>query len=391
MIATTRSSPFGVADLLNRAVEAAQPTREQHERAFSSYHHVGEWVCDPDGRLGPFRPRYSPQGSFVYGTVVRPLWQHEFDVDALTRMEIDPYNMSADEAYTRLAARISEHGDLAKRMELMPRCVRLNYAGDFHHDATPACQDPRPGRALLIPAKKEERLNSSAWASWKSSDPFGYATWFSSKNLPVLESRMLAGVDPAPRYEPASEKTPLRKIVQLTKMRRNRFYRPEGAPSSILITTMAAECYCGQPFTLEANIEVVAQMSSWAEREGENLSVPHPTLPEDDFAAGMGSDAKAHFREFLRTYLKELVAMSGSRGIHRITDSMRDMYEGPVAESAVRSMAETVQTARANKTLHVGRRAAPLVVVASKAAGAATNVMPRANRDHSFHGGPIEE
>lgn len=380
---------FTVEDLLDAAVEACQPTREQHERAVTSYRHVGGWVCDTDGSLARYSPRYSPQGSFVYGTVVRPVWQHEFDLDALARLCVDPYRVSSDEAYALVSTRIAEHGDLRKRMEPHPRCIRLKYKDDFHHDVTPACDDPRPGRAMLIRAKPEERVDDSPWASWKVNDAFGFARWFIGKNATLLESRMLASVDPEPPYVPAGDKTPLRKIVQLVKMRRNRFYKPADVPSSIMLTTMAGECYSGQAFSLEANIAVVGSMSAWANREGDLLSVPHPTIPEEDLAKGLDTEAKSRLREFLRTYLAELIDLGSQRGIHRVCEGLGKMYEPPAVESAVRSLADSVQDARARDALHVGRAAVPLIIVTNKVT--AGDIMPRPNPTHSFHGGAIDQ
>jgi hypothetical protein len=380
---------IAVEDLLDAAVEACQPTPEQHERAVTSYRHVGGWVCDPEGSLARYSPRYSPQGSFVYGTVVRPLWQHEFDLDALARLCLDPYRVSSDEAYALVSARISQHGDLRKRMEPHPRCVRLKYKDDFHHDVTPACDDPRPGRAMLIRAKPEERVDGSPWASWKVNDAFGFARWFIGRNATLIESRMLASVDPEPPFVAASQKTPLRKIVQLVKMRRNRFYEPVDIPSSIMLTTMAGECYSGQAFSLEANIAVVGSMSAWADRQGDSLKVPHPTIPEEDLAKGLDSEGRARLREFLQTYHAELIALGSHRGIHRISEGLGKMYDGQAVESAVRSLADSVQDARARDALHVGRTAVPLIIVTNKVT--ASDIMPRPNPTHSFHGGAIDQ
>jgi hypothetical protein len=389
MIATPGQTSLSVADLLNAAVEASQPTREQHERATRSYGHVGGWICDPNGSLAWSSPQYSPQGSFVYGTVVRPLWQHEFDLDALARLNINPYRVSSDEAYRLVSERIAEHGDLRKRMELHARCVRLKYKDDFHHDVTPACDDPRPGGAMLIRAKPEERADGSPWSSWKANDAFGFARWFATRNTTLLESRVLASVDPEPPYIPASQKTPLRKIVQLVKMRRNRFYKPDNVPSSILLTTMAAQCYSGQAFSLEANIEIVGSMSAWAQREGDLLRVPHPTLADEDLAKGLNAEGKSRLREFLRQYQSELIDLGNQRGIHRICEGMGTMYESSAVDSAVRGIAASVQDARARDALHVGRVGVPLVVVTGRAM--AGDIMPRPNPPHSFYGGPLDQ
>lgn len=381
------SKMITLEDSLDQAVEAAQPTKEQHARAVTSYEHVGDWVCDPDGSLGHLEPRYSPQGSFVYGTVVRPLWQHEFDLDALARLDIDPFEVSSDEAYALVKKRIAEHGDLRKRMEPHPHCIRLRYKDDFHHDVTPACDDPRPGGAILIRAKPEERVDRSPWSSWKPNDAFGYARWFNARNMAALEARLLALVDPSPVYVPASGKTPLRKIVQLIKMRRNRHYKPDECPSSIMLTTMAAECYAGQRFTIGSNIEVVGHMAEWAEREGDRLAVWHPTLDDVNLAEGLGGKGMARLREFLRKYHGELVALAEGRGVHRVAGSLAKMYDASISDAAMRSLAQTVNDARDREALHVGRAGAPLVVVTGNAAA---DIMRQPNRPHNFHGGSLE-
>ena len=47
--------------------------RSYYEKAVARHRSLGEWLCRPESMVAAFAPVVVPQGSFRYGTVVRPL------------------------------------------------------------------------------------------------------------------------------------------------------------------------------------------------------------------------------------------------------------------------------------------------------------------------------
>lgn len=376
-------------DLLDAALEAAQPSRSQHEQAISAYGAVGSWLAAPQSGLAKYSPSIFPQGSFLLRTVVRPHSRHEFDLDLVTQLAVDPDRTVADAVAELIRDRLAEHDGMKKRLDTdrFPRCLRLVYANDFHLDVVPAC----PGigaNGIRVPEKPPKRPDSSPGSSWKPNDPIGYANWFEDRTrLGIDESVIMAkGVAPEPPYEAAKSKAPLRKFVQLIKMRRNQYYRPDNAPSSILLTTMAGRVYGGQDFTVEGLFAVVDAMSRWADAQGDTLKVSNPTIDHEDFAEALSATDKQALRHFLRVYRSELDKLALTNGIDLQASSLREMFGAKSIESALRAIAEDVNAARdpsSVRRLYTGRDAATLGIAVSPVVG----TLQKPNPGHTFYGG----
>ncbi len=65
-------------------------------------------------------------------------------------------------------------------MERLPRCIRLNYAGDFHLDIVPAVPDFEVGGTYIFVPDLDANLAIDAPQNdrWKPSNPKGYQIWF---------------------------------------------------------------------------------------------------------------------------------------------------------------------------------------------------------------------
>ena len=94
-------------------------------------------------------------------------------------------------------------------MERLPRCIRLNYAGDFHLDIVPAIPDLLAGgTCILVPDLDANlSLHSPQNDRWKPSNPKGYKTWFEGRcvSLTTLKCSR-ASVEPLPAQEDVHDK-----------------------------------------------------------------------------------------------------------------------------------------------------------------------------------------
>jgi hypothetical protein len=235
----TASANAQLDELLDLVVVALQLTRTQHQSAEEKYKAVGTWLSEEGSAIRHLSPRIYSQGSLRAGTTVKPLRHQEFDLDLVCELEASS-SVLPSEAYELLWSRM--HSNLRYRpiLERMPRCIRLNYANDFHLDIVPAVPDPDGASAtsILIPDRAKQ--------AWLPSDPKGYAQWFEDQTVPVRRKHALdSSVEPLQLPQAAHEKASLKLAVQLLKRWRDIAFakRAEVPPSSIVLTTLAGLAY----------------------------------------------------------------------------------------------------------------------------------------------------
>ena len=168
--------------------------------------------------------------------------------------------------------------------------------------------------------------------SWSASDPRGYGTWFDGKNAAafarvVVEQKrfiqrqaslIYASVDDVPDQ---LVRTPLQRSVQLMKRNRDlHFNGPETidrAPISVIITTLAAHLYQGEPDTYSALAGIVGRLQGHAGLvEGRAIDrslatmglirrlpdgrwyIGNPVNPDENFADRWHEDGHARARAF---------------------------------------------------------------------------------------------
>jgi hypothetical protein len=82
---------------------AAHPNRNRYSsfvlrKAVARHRSLNEWFCRPESSVAAFAPVVVPQGSFRYGTVVRPIVQtQKYDLDNVTTLQIAKTRMSQKE------------------------------------------------------------------------------------------------------------------------------------------------------------------------------------------------------------------------------------------------------------------------------------------------------
>ena len=156
--------------LLEQVCLAVQLTAKQYRDAKEKYEAVGGWLSADGSLLKAFRPVIYPQGSMRLGTTNRPWVGEEFDLDLICQLHgCGSANPLA--VYELAYGRLNEHGTYKGILEKKKRCVRLNYAGNFHLDIVPACPDPvRGGTCVKVPDRK--------LTCWFPTNPIGFGDWF---------------------------------------------------------------------------------------------------------------------------------------------------------------------------------------------------------------------
>lgn len=342
-------------DMLDRIVGRIQLTDTQHNRATKVYEKVGRWLDEPGSELKPYEPRIYPQGSMLLQTTVRPMGEDgeaaEYDIDLVCQLNVDADTTHANTLYNSIRDRLVKHDEYGELVEEKGRCLRLGFEDDrMHLDVIPAAPDDQAASAtgILIPDKGTWTQLRPPRDTYKATDPIGYAQWFEAQCV-VREasgrSMAQASMDPAPHREPVYAKAPLRKVVQLIKHRRNlEFLGENEMPSSILITTMAANAYTGQADLSRGLFEVLRGMEAAIATAGTGrVAVPNPTNGEEDFASTM---SQACYGKFVRM----ISTMSGEVAGARLAGTERRVLQPLLAKFAGQGVVEKAYNELTNET-----------------------------------------
>ena len=75
--------------LLAIIVEHLDIPQSYYDKAAARHHSLGEWLHRSESKLGHLGPDVRPQGSFRFGTVIRPLDENdEYDLDNVTVLKL---------------------------------------------------------------------------------------------------------------------------------------------------------------------------------------------------------------------------------------------------------------------------------------------------------------
>ncbi len=155
----------GILDFL---VQAVQLTPTQCQDAEQKYGAVARWLSAEGSTVRILSPQIYSQGSLRIDTTVRPLGADEFDLDLVCQLSASAVH-TPSEVYGWLWSRMESNERYKLLLKAEPRCIRINYAGDFHLDIVPAIPEPGGSSAtsLLIPDREMR--------TWHPSNPKGPA------------------------------------------------------------------------------------------------------------------------------------------------------------------------------------------------------------------------
>ena len=304
-------------DVLEEIADALDIPPSKFEEAKDRYESIGDWLDREESTLSRYDPAISPQGSFLLGTVTRPLTDaEEYDVDLVCLLKASKTEFtqkSLKEALGHEIALYAKAHNMAKRPEEGRRCWTLHYAdgAQFHMDVLPALPDAQryqimlkqygygglagdpalTGQAIAITDMTLPQYDQHT-EDWPQSNPMGYAAWFRSRMRVQLNERkkafanaqmVTASVDDIPDYK---VKTPLQRAIQLLKRHRDCMFEgePNHKPISIIITTLSAHSYNEEPTISAALQSILTGMDQHIEYRGDEAWIVNPVNPEENFA-----------------------------------------------------------------------------------------------------------
>ena len=301
-----------------------------YEKAEARYNDLGEYFSGPDAHCSQFSPHIYPQGSFRLGTVVRPLnGQCEYDLDLGCRLRRGITKSShTQRQLKRLVGTDLESYRRARQIEQeleeKNRCWRLSYKDDlkFHLDSVPSIPEEETTKSVIELAMRNagsaESLarditkfagsitdrRSPFYAvisnKWRTSNSEGYALWFEYRMKlarELMEMRALSAKAAQIDELPARKwKSPLQQAVQILKRHRDVMFQddPEGAPISIIMTTLSAAAYQGEQDVASALQRILADMCGCVRTTVPR--VPNPVNPAEDFADKWSDPALRHLQ-----------------------------------------------------------------------------------------------
>jgi hypothetical protein len=273
-----------INDLLENIGQVLDITQAQHEIVVQRYTAVANQLSKEGSGLSLYKPEILPQGSFLLGTMIRPIMEDdELDVDLVCRLNGKEINWAQVHLKHAVKNQLISENSNYKRMldEEGNRCWTLIYADEkFHLDILPALignnnhinlsernfsnldKTDLENISLRITDRRENNYPKETNPNlWLKSNPFGYAAWFKEKcNINTQRTVLLReSITSLPEY--TKTKDPLIRVIQILKRHRDiMFGGDEDKPISIIITTLAAEAYNKESNVIDALINILNTM-----------------------------------------------------------------------------------------------------------------------------------
>lgn len=320
-----KSNEAKLDDLLNRMAENLQLDETRFKKMESAYKSVSDWIEEDEGFFKNVDFEIYPHGSALIGATVKPTEKEEFDLDFVIHIRMDWEKYDPEEVYNELKRRLEEHDTYKKMLQPKNRVIRLNYAGDFHMDIMPGCQEfvNDPDRILI----RDKKLQGN-----KSSNPRGYGAWFNGKADTVKEFLLekAYAMQELPEQEPYHLKKPLKRAVQLIKRYRNIYFEddPEYATSSIILTTLAGQFYDGEGTIYETVNNIVSRMHRAAQSGINDFRVLNPVNPDEEFTDKWQHEPKLfdRFIDFVKDFKQTWEAIKRESEITESENELKTMF-----------------------------------------------------------------
>jgi hypothetical protein len=349
-------------EIIETLGETLDITETQYNTAVSSYMAVGEWLAKQESSLALYKPIIRPQGSFMLGTMIKPICENDdLDIDLVCELTGKNPRWTQYDIKQMVGNRLKDN-EIYKKMldEEGRRCWTLLYAdsANYHMDILPslvcsgysimlertfsALADRNyDSLAIRITDKEHSGYYTDTIAeNWMKSNPFGYAKWFFNEATVLQEKRMMfsASVNPVPKYQ--KEKLPLQRVIQISKRHRDMMFNgDEDKPISIIITTLAGLAYKKETLTIDALINIVDNMDKYIEERYDHSSgrlvkwIANPVNPEENFADKWIEypQREENFYKWLKQIKQDVQNIVQQRGIDNIFAAMKK----PFGESLV--------------------------------------------------------
>ncbi len=363
-----RQRNLQLAEILNHVAKVLNIPNKIFQQARRRYTDLNVWLkADHIERFQSDAGIY-PQGSILLGTFVHPINpEDDFDVDLVYRRDIRKQSTSKKTLKKELGNQLHcyvEHlrhaGEEAPKLHEGQRCWTLDFKGQFHMDILPALPDEEAAQYNLRDLDDAIVITDAELHEWLHSNPKGYANWFDDQQKMLLlerreEMAKAAHID-VEEIPTELVPTPLRRVVQILKRHRDiRFQgNTKDKPTSIIITTLAAQEYSGQANVLDALMEIVPAMQDGIKVIGGELWVPNPINPGENYADKWKDEPQraVQFKEWLVQVKRDIGnTLSQTGGIHKIVESLSPVFGASVVSKAASLYGDKIYEQRKSNNL----------------------------------------
>lgn len=347
------------SEILETLGETLDITEYQYKAAVNSYSAVGEWLAKDESSLAPYKPVIRPQGSFMLGTMIKPICEtDDLDIDLVCELTGKNQTWTQYNLKQAVGNRLKDNETYKNMLDKEGRrCWTLIYSEDanYHMDILPslvsngyktvlekafsdtALNKNYESLAIRITDNKQSNYYTDINAgNWMKSNPFGYGRWFfNAADVTTLRKTMMfsESVNPVPKY--SKEKLPLQRVIQILKRHRDiMFNGDENKPISIIITTLASNAYNKETSIIDALVNVVNNMNSYIEqRYDQNLGksirwISNPVNPEENFADKWIEypQRETNFFKWVDQVKSDIQNITQKRGLQYIAEEMKKSF-----------------------------------------------------------------
>lgn len=393
-------------DIILELVCKLDITDTEFETLTQSYKAVGSFLSEESSPLHAYSPEIRPQGSFLLGTVVRPVSDDaDIDIDLVCELHDKPADWAQYDLKQAVGDRLKENKLYKGRLDKEgKRCWTIIYGdGQYHMDVLPSLMDKGYGvmlersfsndtlddvKALAFRltdnTKKPDYFVEKNSLYWPISNPFGYAKWFlhnaSRYRRAIKMFSLNEDVQPVPKYD--ENRYPLQRIVQLLKRHRDIMFADDddNKPISIIITTLATHAYNDETGLMAGFKNVARNMVSHIEKRGDEYWIPNPVNKYENFADKwkLYPVRKDNFFRWVDKLQKDINTLEScaGRGLNAVQAQLEAMFGEKVSKLALKSFGENQRLLRESGKLKVTAGTATLGLAGSGTVAA-----------HNFFGG----
>lgn len=240
------------------------------------------------------------QGSYGLRTIIRPVRENqEYDADVLLYMAYDE-NKSPREYISEVYNCLKDNNTYKEKVHRKTRCVRIDYAGDFHLDIVP-CIEVVDG---------VQRICNRDTNKPEVTDGTGYRDWFNDK------TRITHGN--------------LKRVTRLLKFLRD--HKENFTAKSILMTTLVGETVYGESdgdafrSTPDALKTVSNRINEFLQKNSTMPEIDNPVLPEESFTRHWDQRKYRNFRKLFNVYNDKINIAFDAKEHDDSVDKWRDIF-----------------------------------------------------------------
>lgn len=393
-----------ISVLLDEIGKALDVTKTEYDQITTSYKAVGTYLAEDPSPLKAYSPQIRPQGSFLFGTAVRPVSEEaDLDIDLVCELTRKPTNWTQWSTKNAVGNRLKSSGVYGPMLDKEgKRCWTLKYAdGKYHMDVLPCIVNEGYTTALegmlassdsvvsdttairITDKTRPDYMTETDSDKWQKSNPFALAKWFYNiayrpTNL-QRKINLKEAVAPVPKYY--ETKAPLQRVVQLMKRHRDIMFDgdEDDKPISIIITTLAARAYNDATDLLSALHHIARNMTSYIEGTPGHRVVRNPVNPSENFADRWKPENKKEENFYkwvnkLQVDVDRLIAAAG-QGLDKLEALFEELFGEKVSKASFKAYGNQILEQRKAGKLTVAAGAATLGTAAGTKVAA-----------HSFYG-----